>query len=246
MSNVAVSFENVTKEYRQTKIFEQGIKGFLFNLHKHIQTKATSFKALNHVSFEINRGEFIALIGRNGAGKSTALGLIAGVLHPTTGNVCVNGRIAPLLELGAGFHSDLTGRENILVNGVLLGLTRKEVRAKTDEIIEFSGLGDFIDQPMRTYSSGMYMRLGFSVAVSIDPDILLVDEVLAVGDEPFQKQCMDKMTEFKSRGTTIILVTHSLMAAEKLCDRAILLHHGEVASSGVPQDVYDYYRTRIN
>ena len=150
-----------------------------------------------------------------------------------------------MLELGAGFHSDLTGRENILVNGVLLGLTRKEVRAKMPEIIEFSGLGDFIDQPMRTYSSGMYMRLGFSVAVSIEPDILLVDEVLAVGDEPFQKQCMDKMTEFKAKGTTIILVTHGLMAAENLCDRAILLHHGEVACTGAPQEVHDFYRTRI-
>ncbi len=167
-------------------------------------------------------------------------------MHPTTGKVSVNGRIAPLLELGAGFHSDLTGRENILVNGVLLGLTRQEVRAKMDEIIEFSGLGDFIEQPMRTYSTGMYMRLGFSVAVSINPDILLVDEVLAVGDEPFQKQCMDKMAEFKSRGATIILVTHSLGDAEKLCDRAILLHHGQVASLGKPKDVYEHYRTRIN
>ncbi len=241
-----VSFDNVTKEYMQTAVFEQGIKGFFFNLHKHIQHRSSNFKALSNVSFDVNKGEFIALIGRNGAGKSTALGLIAGVLHPTTGKVSVNGRIAPLLELGAGFHSDLTGRENILVNGVLLGLTRQEVRAKMDEIIEFSGLGDFIEQPMRTYSTGMYMRLGFSVAVSINPDILLVDEVLAVGDEPFQKQCMDKMAEFKSRGATIILVTHSLGDAEKLCDRAILLHHGQVASLGKPKDVYEHYRTRIN
>lgn len=246
MSNMIVSFDNVTKEYMQTAVFEQGIKGFFFNLHKHIQHRSSNFKALSNVSFDVNKGEFIALIGRNGAGKSTALGLIAGVLHPTTGKVSVNGRIAPLLELGAGFHSDLTGRENILVNGVLLGLTRQEVRAKMDEIIEFSGLGDFIEQPMRTYSTGMYMRLGFSVAVSINPDILLVDEVLAVGDEPFQKQCMDKMAEFKSRGATIILVTHSLGDAEKLCDRAILLHHGQVASLGKPKDVYEHYRTRIN
>ncbi len=247
MSNIAVSFENVTKEYQQTAMFEQGIKGFILNLHKHIQTRSSSsYQALKNVSFEVKHGEFIALIGRNGAGKSTALGLIAGVLHPTLGRVAVNGRIAPLLELGAGFHSDLTGRENILVNGVLLGLTRKEVRAKADEIIEFSGLGRFIDQPMRTYSSGMYMRLGFSVAVSIEPDILLVDEVLAVGDESFQKQCMNKMKEFKARGTTIIFVTHSLKSADDLCDRAILLHHGEVACIGEKQAVYEYYRTQID
>ena len=168
--------------------------------------------------------------------------MIAQVISPTTGSVEVNGRVAPLLELGAGFHDDLTGRENIIVNGVLLGLTKAEIAAKVDDIIEFSGLGDFIDAPMRTYSSGMYMRLGFSVAIHTNPDILLVDEVLAVGDAEFQEKCMDKMKSFKKNGVTIVFVSHALGTAEALCDRVAYLANHTVVGIGNPKEMFELYQ----
>lgn len=240
--DVAIKFKGVSKKYFVSNIFDKGIKGFILNMFRPNYIKKSEYEALKNINIEIKKGEFFGLIGKNGAGKSTTLGLIAKVLYPTNGEIEINGRVAPLLELGAGFHDDLTGRENIIVNGVLLGLTRKQVMAKMSEIIDFSGLGEFIDEPMRTYSSGMYMRLGFSVAVNIEPDILLVDEVLAVGDEEFQKKCMDKMQEFKEKGVTIVFVSHALDVAEKVCDRIAYLKRGAIAGVGTPGEMIELYR----
>jgi len=239
-----VEFKNVSKFYKTSRIFDQGFKGYLLNFHKNLFEKSQQYVALSEINLQIKKGEFVGLIGRNGAGKSTTLGLIAKVIHPSKGEMIIKGRVAPLLELGAGFHSDLTGRENIRINGVLLGLTRKEVEKRMDDIIEFSGLNEFIDQPMRTYSTGMYMRLGFSVAVNIDPEILLVDEVLAVGDEQFQQKCIKKMQEFKEKGTTIVFVSHDLTTAEKVCDRIAYLEKGKLISVGTPAEVIQKYKER--
>ncbi|WP_167051072.1 ABC transporter ATP-binding protein [Salinibacterium sp. ZJ77] len=194
------------------------------------------FRALDGVSLALEAGTTIGLIGHNGSGKSTLLKVIGGIIAPTTGTVRVRGRIAALLELGAGFHPDLTGRENVYLNGSILGLGADEVGARFDEILAFSGIGDFIDTQVKFYSSGMYVRLAFAVAVHTDPDILLVDEVLAVGDEAFQRKCLDKIREFQQEGRTIILVTHSLGQVLELCDRAIVLNHGLIAADTTPRE----------
>ncbi|MBI4690162.1 MAG: ABC transporter ATP-binding protein [Nitrospirae bacterium] len=229
MNEPIITFENVTKSYHLYHNVIGGVKNFLFDIPKAISSiKNSRFEALHNISFEVYRGETIGVMGRNGAGKSTILGLIAGVLKPSKGRVSVNGRISPLLELGAGFNSELTGRENIILNGVLLGLTRAEVINKMHDIIEFSELAEFIDQPIRVYSSGMVARLGFSVAIHTNPDILLVDEILAVGDVEFQKKCYKKMLDFKKKGVTIVLVSHSPDDIEKFCDRAIVVVKGEI------------------
>lgn len=193
------------------------------------------FWALDGVSFTLQAGTTIGLIGHNGSGKSTLLKVIGGILEPTRGTVSMRGRIAALLELGAGFHPDLTGRENVYLNASILGLSTEEASSRFDEILEFSGIGDFIDTQVKFYSSGMYVRLAFAVAIHTDPDILLVDEVLAVGDEAFQRKCLDKIREFQQQGRTIVLVTHSLGQVLELCDRAIVLHHGKVAADGDPR-----------
>lgn len=221
MREKAVIFNRVSKSYpRYHHII--GIKNFLFHLPSALNSlKNVRYEVLRDVSFEVYRGESFGIIGKNGAGKSTTLGLIAGVLKPDSGSIIVNGRISPLLELGGGFHPDLTGRENIMLNGVLLGMTKAEVLKKIDEIIEFSGLEDFIEQPLRTYSSGMQARLGFSVVASLDPEILLIDEVLSVGDIDFQKKCLDRMLGFKKEGVTIIFVSHSINDVKMLCDRVM-------------------------
>src|SRR5262245_37995490 len=187
-----------------------------------------TFTALNDVSFSVPAGQTLGIIGRNGSGKSTALKLVAGITKPTTGTVSVQGRISALIELGAGFHPEFSGRENVFINGIMLGLSKREIQRRFDEIVAFAELADFIDAPVKTYSSGMYMRLGFSVAIHVDPDVLLVDEVLAVGDEGFTHRCLDKFGEFKRRGKTILLVTHSLSLVEKFCDEALWLDHGNV------------------
>jgi lipopolysaccharide transport system ATP-binding protein len=197
--------------------------------------------ALNDVSFELERGEVLGLIGSNGSGKSTTLALIAGVLKAQAGAVEVRGRVCPLLELGAGFHPELTGRENIVLNGVLLGLTRREILAKMDEIVSFSELDQFLDQPLRTYSSGMMARLGFSVAAHLDPEILLIDEVLAVGDLRFQAKCREKLEEFKGRQVTIALVSHSLGEVRGFCERVIWLKDGKIVADGEPGSVITGY-----
>ena len=204
-----------------------------------------TFTALDGVSFEVPAGTTFGVIGENGSGKSTLLKLLAGITKPTRGSLRVAGRISALIELGAGFHPEISGRENVAINGIMLGLTRREVDERFDEIVDFAELREFIDAPVKTYSSGMYMRLGFSVAIHVDPDVLLIDEVLAVGDEAFTRKCLDKIGEFRRRGKTIVLVTHSLGLVEKMCDEALWLRHGRRAGLGDPRRVVDAYLTYV-
>jgi ABC-type polysaccharide/polyol phosphate transport system ATPase subunit len=203
------------------------------------------FTAVEDVSFDVQAGRTLGIIGRNGSGKSTMLKLVAGITKPTSGSVRVNGRVSALIELGAGFHPEISGRENVFINGIMLGLSKREVARRFDEIVQFAELAEFIDAPVKTYSSGMYMRLGFAVAIHVDPDALLVDEVLAVGDESFTHKCLDKFAEFKRRGKTILLVTHSLGLVERFCDEAIWLDAGRVRASGDPKRVVDSYITDV-
>ena len=198
--------------------------------------------ALRDVSFEVEPGSAVGLVGRNGSGKTTLLRLLSGIIKPTSGRVEVGGRVGSLLELGAGFHPDLSGRENVFLNGSIHGLKRAYVREQLDEIVAFAGLEEFIDLPVRTYSSGMYMRLGFAIAAHIDADVLLLDEVFAVGDEQFQRKCFGKIFEFKQRGGTIVFVSHDASAVERLCDRAVLLRDGEVEFDGPTHDAIVRYR----
>jgi ABC-type polysaccharide/polyol phosphate transport system ATPase subunit len=203
------------------------------------------FPALTDVSFAVRRGVTYGVIGKNGSGKSTALKLVAGITKPTTGTVKVEGRISALIELGAGFHPEISGRENVFINGIMLGLTKREVQERFDEIVDFAELREFIDAPVKTYSSGMYMRLGFAVAIHVNPDVLLVDEVLAVGDEGFTHKCLDKFGEFRRRGKTILLVTHSLPLVERFCDEALWLDQGHAMTHGDPKRVVDAYLTKV-
>jgi ABC-type polysaccharide/polyol phosphate transport system ATPase subunit len=191
-----------------------------------------TFDALRGVSFDIPAGSTFGIIGRNGSGKSSMLKLVAGIGRPTSGSVAVDGRVSALIELGAGFHPEISGRDNVFINGMMLGLTRREMAARFDEIVTFAELEEFIDAPVKTYSSGMYMRLGFAVAIHVDPDVLLVDEVLAVGDEGFTHKCLDKFAEFKRRGRTVLLVTHSLDLVTRFCDQALWLDAGLVKMQG--------------
>src|SRR3989475_7727802 len=204
-----------------------------------------TFLALKDVSFTVARGTTYGVVGRNGSGKSTALKLVAGITKPTSGTVTVQGRISALIELGAGFHPEISGRENVFINGIMLGLSKREVGRRFDEIVEFAELQDFIDAPVKTYSSGMYMRLGFAVAIHVDPDVLLVDEVLAVGDEGFTHKCLDKFSEFRRRGKTILLVTHSLNLVERFCDEALWLDAGRAQTHGDPKRVVGAYLTAV-
>jgi len=208
-------------------------------------TPDQTFTALDGVSFEVPRGATFGVIGENGSGKSTLLKLLAGITKPTRGTLRVDGRISALIELGAGFHPEISGRENVAINGIMLGLTRQEVLDRFDDIVAFAELERFIDAPVKTYSSGMYMRLGFAVAIHVDPDVLLIDEVLAVGDEAFTRKCLDKIGEFHRRGKTILLVTHSLGLMEKMCDEALWLRGGRVADQGDPRRVVDAYLTYV-
>ena len=210
-----------------------------------VPSPESSVPALRNVSFNVARGEAFGVIGRNGSGKSTLLKIISGILKPTTGRVTVDGRVSALIELGAGFHPEITGRENIYINGIMLGLTRRDIDKRFDKIVAFSGVGDSIDQPVKTYSSGMYVRLGFAVAVHVDPDILLIDEVLAVGDEEFSQKCIAKIQEMKARGVTMLFVTHQLDLVRMLCDRAIWLDHGVIESLGDPPRVIDDYLQEV-
>ena len=204
-----------------------------------------TFTALNDVTLTVPKGRTLGVIGRNGSGKSTLLKLVAGISKPTSGTVRVDGRISALIELGAGFHPEISGRENVFINGIMLGLTKREVARRFDEIVEFAELTEFIDAPVKTYSSGMYMRLGFAVAIHVDPDVLLVDEVLAVGDEGFTHKCLDKFAEFKRRGKTILLVTHSLGLVERFCDEALWLDAGRIRGSGDPKRIVGAYITDV-
>jgi len=204
-----------------------------------------TFTALDHVSFEVPRGSTFGVIGENGSGKSTLLKLVAGITKPTRGSLVVDGRVSALIELGAGFHPEISGRENVAINAIMLGLTRRELDRRFGEIVAFAELEEFIDAPVKTYSSGMYMRLGFAVAIHVEPDVLLIDEVLAVGDEGFTRKCLDKIAEFRARGKTIIFVTHSLGLVEKMCDDVLWLRHGRTADRGDPKRVVDAYLTYV-
>jgi ABC-type polysaccharide/polyol phosphate transport system ATPase subunit len=204
-----------------------------------------AFSALKDVSFSVAKGSTVGVIGRNGSGKSTALKLVAGITKPTSGRVKVDGRISALIELGAGFHPEISGRENVFINGIMLGLSKREVDERFDDIVDFAELREFIDAPVKTYSSGMYMRLGFAVAIHVDPDVLLVDEVLAVGDEAFTHKCLDKLGEFHRRGKTVLIVTHALGLVERLCDHAVWLDGGEKQSDGDPKRVVGAYLTAV-
>ncbi len=204
-----------------------------------------TFAAVNDVSFTVPAGRTLGVIGRNGSGKSTLLKLVAGITKPSAGQLSVHGRISALIELGAGFHPEISGRENVFINGIMLGLTKREITRRFDEIVEFAEMRDFIDAPVKTYSSGMYMRLGFAVAIHVDPDVLLVDEVLAVGDEGFTHKCLDKFAEFKRRGKTILLVTHSLGLVERFCDEALWMDGGWMKAMGDPKRVVGAYITDV-
>ncbi|GLK17675.1 ABC transporter ATP-binding protein [Herbiconiux flava] len=234
-----VEVNDVSKRFIIRK--EKSLKERLVNAGRSKQFKE-DFWALKNVSLEIGSGQTIGLIGPNGSGKSTLLKTIGGIIQPTTGTIRRRGRLAALLELGAGFHQDLTGRENVYLNASILGLSRKQTDLYFDDIVEFSGIKDFIDTQVKFYSSGMYVRLAFAVAVHVDPDLLLVDEVLAVGDEAFQRKCLDKIRSFQREGRTIVLVTHSLGQITEFCDRAVLLNKGEVLFDGVPHEAVRDFR----
>jgi ABC-type polysaccharide/polyol phosphate transport system ATPase subunit len=244
----AIDLVNVTKVYRRYTRRKQfaTLKSALLkgSLIQDLQPEE-KFPALQGVSFNVPAGKTYGIIGRNGSGKSTALKLVAGITRPTTGTVTVRGRVSALIELGAGFHPEISGRENVFINGIMLGLSKREVARRFDEIVEFAELQQFIDAPVKTYSSGMYMRLGFAVAIHVDPDVLLVDEVLAVGDEGFTHKCLDKFGEFKRRGKTILLVTHSLGLVERFCDEALWLDCGKVRGAGDPKRVVGAYLTDV-
>ena len=242
-----IRFHHVTKQYFVDSPVSGGFKNLVLHLPSQIRAMRgrRPFRALDDVSLEVKRGECLSVIGPNGAGKSTMLGLIAGVLKPSSGTVETQGRICPLLELGAGFHSELNGRENIVRNGILLGLTRREVSERVEEIIAFSELGAFIDAPLRTYSTGMVSRLGFSVAVHLNPSVLVVDEALAVGDEAFQQKCLHRMQQFRSRGTTMVFVSHAMHSVAQVSDRVAWLERGRIVELGDPAHVINNYRSRV-
>lgn len=239
-AEVVIRLENVFVEYIAPRERITSFKEYIIRLIQR-RVRHEEFKALRNVNIEVRQGEFFGIIGRNGAGKSTLLKIISRVMKPTGGRVWVKGRVAPLLELGAGFHLELTGRENVYLNGTLLGYTHAEIGALFESIVEFAGLKDFIDVPLRSYSTGMAVRLGFAVATATRPDILIVDEVLAVGDEQFQEKCSARMTEYRQSGTTILFVTHDSKLALRLCDRVTWLDRGEVRLNGDPMMVIDRY-----
>jgi ABC-type polysaccharide/polyol phosphate transport system ATPase subunit len=244
VSGPAILAEAVTKRYRRFAHRNQlrTLKSALVtgSVLADLRPEET-FTALEDVSFDVARGSTFAVIGENGSGKSTLLKLVAGITRPTRGRLQVDGRVSALIELGAGFHPEISGRENVAINALMLGLTRKELERQFDAIVEFAELSDFIDAPVKTYSSGMYMRLGFAVAIHVDPDVLLIDEVLAVGDESFTRKCLDKIAEFRRRGKTILFVTHSLGLVEKMCDDVLWLSHGRTSGRGDPKRVVDEY-----
>lgn len=240
----AIEVHDVAKKFRLHADRSTNIKELLTSRRR--PTKAQDFWALRGVSLEIPRGSTYGLIGHNGSGKSTLLKLVAGIHRPTTGTITHHGRISAMLELGAGFHPELSGRENIYLNGAILGMTRRQVTAALDEIIDFSGLAEFIDSPVKVYSSGMYVRLGFSIAVNLDPEILIIDEVIAVGDEEFQRKCFDHLAGLKKRGVTIVLVSHSLGLVQTLCDEVAWLDHGRLRAAGPAPEVTQQYLTEVN
>jgi ABC-type polysaccharide/polyol phosphate transport system ATPase subunit len=246
--SIVVRVENLSKLYRRISAGHQlrTLKSALLDrsLVRGLK-KEEAIVALDDISFEVRSGQAVGLIGSNGSGKSTLLKILAGILRPTTGTLAVDGRVAALIELGAGFHPEISGRENIYINGAVLGLSRQEVDQKFDSIVEFSGLQEFIEEPVKNYSSGMYVRLGFAVAIHTDPDVLMVDEVLAVGDEAFAHRCLRSIEEFLARGKTLILVSHSLSLIEDVCDHVLWLEKGKLRLGGHPRRVVDAYREAV-
>lgn len=239
MDNLAIKVENVCKVYKLYDRPSDRLKDALGLVRKN---RFKEHHALNNVSFEVKKGETIGIIGTNGSGKSTILKIITGVLNPTSGDVMIRGRISALLELGAGFNMEYSGIENVYLNGMMMGFTREEMDVRLEEILRFADIGDFVNQPCKTYSSGMFVRLAFAVAINIDPEILIVDEALSVGDVFFQAKCYKKFEDFKEQGKTIIFVSHDISSVAKYCDRVILLNKGDKLSEGNPKDTIDLYK----
>ncbi|MBV9085421.1 MAG: ABC transporter ATP-binding protein [Acidobacteriaceae bacterium] len=237
-----IGLDRVSKRYRRYEYRSYSLKGRVLDaLQRRGGNRFHEFDALKEVSFSIRRGETVAVIGRNGAGKSTLLKILAGVVEPDTGAAVVSGRVSPLLELGAGFSPELSGRRNAYLYGALLGLRRQDIDAKLASIIDFAEIGDFMDTPVKHYSTGMYLRLAFAVAAHLEPDILLIDEVLAVGDAGFQAKCLERIEQFQRDGKTLVIVTHALPWIFELCDRALLLDHGTLLADGPLTDVSAQY-----
>lgn len=242
---IDLSFKNVSKRYRvRQEAPEDLTRNRIVRKIQNLRRPVHDFWAVRDVSFEVQRGEALGIIGHNGAGKSTILKLLANITAPTAGEIMINGRLSALIEVGSGFHPELTGRENIYLNGSILGMRRREITEKLDSIVEFAGIREFLDTPVKRFSSGMYVRLGFSIAAHLDPDILLLDEVLAVGDAAFQAKCLKRIGELKAKGTTIVFISHDLGAVERTCDRVILMKHGEAAADGDPPEAIAAYRKR--
>jgi len=239
-SPISIRAENLTQRFRVIHERPDTVRE-LFAKFLRKPVNYHDFEAVSNASFTVRNGEMVGLIGRNGSGKSTLLKIIAGVYRPTSGTVHVEGKVAPLIELGAGMHPELTGRENILLNGLLMGYSKKEMTEREQRVIDFADIGDFINAPVKQYSSGMYLRLAFSVATEVDPDVLIIDEILAVGDFEFQQKCHERMKGFKAAGKTILMVTHSVDQVAKFCDRAILLDKGKILYSGDPGRAVDLY-----
>lgn len=242
----SIIVKDLSKQYRigqlhRQTMFREALVNLVRNPFRKRQTKNETIWALKDVSFEVEEGEVVGIIGRNGAGKSTLLKVLSKITHPTSGEMNVRGRVASLLEVGTGFHSELTGRENIYLNGSILGMTKKEIDAKFDDIVAFSGVEKFIDTPIKRYSSGMGLRLGFAVAAHLNPDVLLVDEVLAVGDAGFQKKCLGRMEKLRGEGRTVLFVSHNMSAIENLCPRTIWIHNGKIQQDGDTRDVIHAY-----
>ena len=248
MAEIVLQFDHVWKRFKKGELSHDSLRDLIPDIGKKLFSKKSKeklqereFWAVKDVSFDVKAGEALGIIGPNGAGKSTILKLLSKILKPNRGNIIVHGRLSALIEIGAGFHPDLTGRENIYLNGAILGMNKEEIKRKLDDIIEFSGLMDFIDTPVKRYSSGMYARLGFSVAAHVDPEILLVDEVLSVGDFTFQHKCINKMNEIVRRGTTVIFISHNIPSVMDLCPKSILLNKGEIERYGNSKEVCRYY-----
>jgi ABC-2 type transport system ATP-binding protein len=241
LTEPAVVVEGVSKKYRLYRDRNQSLKQTILQRKR---ARYEDYWALRDVSFEIPEGSTFGLIGENGSGKSTMLKCIARILRPDEGSVRSRGTMAALLELGSGFHPELSGRENVYLNGAILGLSKREIDRRFDEIVDFAGIETFIDQPVKNYSTGMYVRLGFSVAINVDPDILLVDEVLAVGDSAFQQKCLEKFAEYRRAGKTVVIVSHAMGTLRTMCDSVVWLDHGRVVGAGNPQETVDEYLDR--
>jgi ABC-type polysaccharide/polyol phosphate transport system ATPase subunit len=242
VNHVAVTVEHVTQRFRVIQERPDTLRELFSKFLRH-EVKFHEFDAVKDVSLDVPHSQTLGLIGRNGSGKSTLLKIIAGVYKPTTGRVQLHGTLAPLIELGAGFHPELTGRENILMNGLLMGYSKDQMLEREQRIIDFAEIGDFIDSPVKQYSSGMHTRLAFAVATEVDPQILILDEVLAVGDAGFQEKCFARIRKFRESGKTILMVSHSMPQIVAHCDRAVLLDHGAIVVDGHPEEVVEYYHS---